>query len=483
MFLSCEKNLTAIEDEDAAKNDIEHDGYMESPAVGSLLIDSDAGCGKRAVRRQATQAYQSVDAMVQSACEDPGVWRSEVAASNCKVAEDKTMKLNDYAPLPPPLPPAALHPTSSEEPSFSSYGASASGTYPFHGRFPFHEGRAAGGVVAPLTASNVSELVRATSNPGSSLIGSLVGSAAAPADHLYDGSLRRLPPTTPVPAPERAMRRADSGGGVQSECRSPAISLYSSANSDAANLGEDSEGNGVHPVGGSTAARVNGGNSEGTPRSVRLFVRTHRHCAEDDSGEDSLENDDIDNEESNDEDAAAAADVVHLPAAQTRLPLPMDDSELYSEVGDSLRGDGSGRRDDKQLNCQGHEADFDQEKGVWTASAAIAASQARKHLDFRGKKAEGDEGWAAAPARLAAALKSLMERGMQAGVEIARIAGANMETETGGGKDLGGAGGSEPATFEDFVKWRTVANLAWYFRPAVHMAALTIVLVTSVLKV
>ena len=89
-------------------------------------------------------------------------------------------------------------------------------------------------------------------------------------------------------------------------------------------------------------------------------------------------------------------------------------------------------------------------------------------------------GWAGRPGMIAGALKSRLRRTLEASFQkraAAAAAAAAAQTEAAEAE----TDRPEPTTFEDFVGRRTVASLAWYFRPAVHMAALTVVLVTRVL--
>jgi hypothetical protein len=68
---------------------------------------------------------------------------------------------------------------------------------------------------------------------------------------------------------------------------------------------------------------------------------------------------------------------------------------------------------------------------------------------------------------VAGVFKSLLKTSMQASFQGRQSATSVESAGTG----------VEAATFEDLMSRKTKANLAWYFRPAVHRVALSIVLV------
>jgi hypothetical protein len=109
----------------------------------------------------------------------------------------------------------------------------------------------------------------------------------------------------------------------------------------------------------------------------------------------------------------------------------------------------------------------------------------KKRLQFKGQQqvlgkagekkscgGGGDQG----SGSVAAAIKSLLKRTLQSSFQRGHQSTQSAEEVVDSGRG-GEATAVEAESFEDLVQRRTVANLAWYFRPAVHMVALTFVLV------
>jgi hypothetical protein len=448
-YMACEKSLAAIEDEDEAKKNIEQQGEvseddeiredqgerMRSPASPCKLRELDSGSKSDGSDADdfARLDVNSIELTVVESAGDP-------LLSQCGKARHSRLR------------------------------ASAAG--PGQRRSPGH-----GQECLALTATNVQEFVHQTSAPSTPQTGSV---AHVRAD-VDNGGERTIVAVVPSIVSKGASALGAQDGGETSGTSTTAeqglgialpqalsmLSLYSSAGSElvsarshaaaaaateSAGPGDDERSFGERD--GATLARAGSLRSMDADEKVQLEADSRRSAQRsassrsegvtgDGSGESDSENNDASGEPS------ARAGVKHGPTKTVRV-----DSTRHT-VKRAIIADDGGQDDSSDSEDQGAtQAVGAQRAGLIMQSFALRVGEVGVRV---GK-----------PGMVAGMLKSLLKSSMQGSFQ-GRTAAPSVES----------AGtGVEAVTFEDLMSSKTRANLAWYFRPAVHRVALSIVLVS-----
>ena len=186
-------------------------------------------------------------------------------------------------------------------------------------------------------------------------------------------------------------------------------------------------------------------NAAGGSDYRRSAQRSTSSRSEEVSGDDSGESHTDYSDSSGGEDAQAGGE--HGPTRLVRMGSARPAGRRGANADDSRQDAGSSREDTS-----------------YAKGGARGGQDPKRSLVWRGSEEEGRK---AGPGMVAGVLKSLLKSSMQASFQ-GRQSAPSVESA---------GAGVEPATFEDVMSRKTKANLAWYFRPAVHRVALSIVLV------